>query len=504
MIALATAGSIVVPCASGGSIFDDDWTPPAPRRPIVPPQEIPATGPVVPVAPAAQLPVPAPSTIDSTAARRRPVPDKLVQARSRKLFKEVFAKDLIDRSATGRLVLAAKLLAEAGKSADVPSDEFVLLVGASDAARDADDLSLCLQALDQLATAYEVDGVQVKCETALKMPMHFDGPIEVAENCRAGLELVNQLVAAGDYSEAARLLAKLRQAASGDARFSAILQRKSRDVNALQAAEERVIQPLAKLKATPGDPVANREVGRFLSFVRGDWDRGLPLLIKGDNAAWKGLASQDLTRPTDPRKQIDLGDAWWAAAEGQDGITQGAMRRRAADWYAMAIKSGSIAGLARERLEQRIAATVPAEDDLTTASWMFVSARVSNLNLDVVSASKDDGAAVDQAKPNPKQVWKLVKAEKPGFYYIKSNVSGLDLDVRGASKVENADVCQAVPNLAQVWKVTPAGGGFYYITSNVNGFNLAVLDKSASSGAKIVTAPADPAQVWKFTAAVSN
>src|SRR5438093_201054 len=75
----------VVFTTRAGSIFDDDWTPPPPRKPIVA-TTIPATQPAATTQ--AATPVkPATSPATAPAIARRAVPDKAEQARSRRLFK---------------------------------------------------------------------------------------------------------------------------------------------------------------------------------------------------------------------------------------------------------------------------------------------------------------------------------------------------------------------------------------------------------------------------------
>src|SRR5438067_479597 len=121
---------LVAACAArAGSIFDDDWVPPPQHktqtilpRLKLPPTTLPAdstptaTSPPTPTqaqSPGqAQATSPTPSDSGSkpritaraapaaTAPARRPVPDKVAQAKSRRLFKDIFAKELADRSVT--------------------------------------------------------------------------------------------------------------------------------------------------------------------------------------------------------------------------------------------------------------------------------------------------------------------------------------------------------------------------------------------------------------------
>src|SRR2546422_406059 len=84
--------------AYAGSIFDDDWTPPSPRKIVAPPQDLPPTKatPTTHPGTAAESSVPKPTSpsVADAAPSRRPIPEKAAQAKSRKLFKEVFVKEL--------------------------------------------------------------------------------------------------------------------------------------------------------------------------------------------------------------------------------------------------------------------------------------------------------------------------------------------------------------------------------------------------------------------------
>ena len=65
---------------------------------------------------------------------RHSVPDRVSRAKCRKLFEEIYANELKDRSPAARRKLAQTLLDEAGKTAEGSPDRFVLLNGAIQAA----------------------------------------------------------------------------------------------------------------------------------------------------------------------------------------------------------------------------------------------------------------------------------------------------------------------------------------------------------------------------------
>lgn len=346
------------------SIFDEDWTPP--KRTAPEPLLTPATRPVTPTpngaisAPTVAA-VPSPTGIGQPAltgpisarSGRLPVPSSADQARSRKLLREVFAKELADHTAQGRTRLAERLLTEAKKAIDNSTDQFVLAAGAIQAASEAGDLPLCFRAADAMAQAYDVDALTIKAQAAVGLKYSAASTTQAVPNVVYGLQLTDDLVSAEQVHTAARVCAVLQGAGVRSANLRATVQQTARDVSALCAAYDRAAESAEKLKQSPNDPAANQVVGNYLCFVKGQWQAGLPLLVKSAIPTVAGAASRDLAAPTDATGEVAVGDAWWDAAE-KDVANAAAIRRRAAVWYRKSLDSGQVTGLSRMRLEKRI------------------------------------------------------------------------------------------------------------------------------------------------------
>ena len=369
-IAALLCASLLTCTAHASNIFDDDWTPPAPPKPspatVEPLTTEPGsqtgvmTPPALPERPELALPEPVPEV---RAAPRRAIPPKLEQANSRKLLKTVFAKELTNRSAAGRRELAQKLLAAAATSgADASTDQFVLLIGAVDAAKDAANVVLCVKSVNALADAFDVDGQRLMIDTLLSMPLKANTAAVTVENCFAGLAVIDELVVTGNYTDSARLCAALRPAAAADPKLSAQLQSRQKDIDALKKATEALARQLEQLKAAPDDPAANLSVGKQLCFVLGRWERGLPMLAKGSDLALVSLSKRNLARPTSAVAQKELADGWWDIAASQPPAIAERCKARAADWYKLA--EPELKGLAKVVVQQRLALMVPRDTDL--------------------------------------------------------------------------------------------------------------------------------------------
>jgi len=346
------------PLASAG-LFDDDYVPP-PHH-LTQPAAAPVTDegarpPHTPERPPEiEQGKTAPPTLLAT-------PAAADQMRSRKLLKKVFAHELEDRSSEGRRALADKLLAEAERTADNPSDRFVLLVGACDAAIEGGDLGLAGRAAETAASLYQIDATNLAVNAALKSPIRAATADQAHEDLETGLRWEAQLAKSDDYPDAARLLSALQPLTAADPTAGLLLQEQRRQLDSIRSARDRAQAASERLKSKPTDAVANTSLGEFLCFVKEDFQNGLPALAQSADPALRAAAKQDLAGAATPTEQIAHGDGWWQLANSSAGteLFKAGMRQRAIFWYRKALASGQVTGLNRTMIEKRVAGPPPA------------------------------------------------------------------------------------------------------------------------------------------------
>ncbi len=147
---------------------------------------------------------------------RKPVPSKHDQAKSRALMKDVYVKELADRTPSGRKALGEKLIDQAAKSGDSPSDQFVLLFGAVQAGEEAAELPVCFRAADQLGETYEVEAASILRDAALKMTFKPGPSADISDNLNIGLGLLDRLLESEDFDAATRLVKALQSLTQKD------------------------------------------------------------------------------------------------------------------------------------------------------------------------------------------------------------------------------------------------------------------------------------------------
>jgi outer membrane protein assembly factor BamB len=296
------------------------------------------------------------ATATQQAPAKKAVPAAADQAKAEERLKAkhqaAYTKALKDPAA--RLALAELLLQARDLKDD--ADRFVYLRQACDLAARSADLPLAVQAIDELGRIYVVDVAALRAEALATAVAAVPSPEAARTVVDGGLALADEAVEADHYEQAARLARSAEAAARKTKDLPLILtvQKYQRGVEAARQQFAR-LQPLAdRLRKDPDDPEANLEVGKYLSLLKGEWQRGLFLLAQGNDPALRRLAQRDLAQPDTTAERIEMGDAWWQQADKEKDQARVYLRQRAVYWYEQALAGAD--DLVRGRLEERIAA----------------------------------------------------------------------------------------------------------------------------------------------------
>jgi len=295
-----------------------------------------------------------PPLAEPTAPAKLAVPAPESREKAKKLVLELFANDYTAAKSQGeKAALANKLLAATASAGDDAVGRFMLIEQARQAAIEAGDANVAMSAVDELTAAFTVDSVALTLNTfqqlapQTKTPGAFKG---FAERALGGSEAA---VSAEKFPAAATLV-DLAVAAAKKANDPALL--KEVNARAKQFAEQRVeLEKIAAarqvLTTAPDDPEANTTLGRYLVFVRNDWERGLPHLAKSTDASLQTAAADDLKNPSESAEQLKVADGWWTLAT-PDNKDRAALRQRAAHWYSQSVTK--LVGLEKARVEKRL------------------------------------------------------------------------------------------------------------------------------------------------------
>jgi hypothetical protein len=185
------------------------------------------------------------------------------------------------------------------------------------------------------------------------------------------LKLVDPPLAADDYDQAEKLAANALACAkrSQDLTLTLRVSAKSREIADQKARHDKLRKARETLESDPVDGAANVLVGQFLCAVKGDWERGLPMLAKGSDPTVAALAQKELAGPMDPAAQAAVGDGWWDLSEKEASPVKERFKEHAGIWYAKAVEK--LLGLNKSKTEKRLAECRVAA--LLKGSWMDVT-----------------------------------------------------------------------------------------------------------------------------------
>jgi len=313
---------------------------------------------------------------------RPPVPDADARAAAEKLFQEVYGEQReAAKTAKERLALAQELLSEAARIRNEPAGYFVLLRSAQQVAAEAADAETALHAADRMIRAFEVDPIETKVQCLSAVAEAAKLSTQRRPLANEAFSLVEAAVEEENFEAAIQLGDIARKAAQGAREYKLVKQITARMEEIEEAKEANAFyeKAVARLDKEPTNAAANLAAGRYLCFVQGDWERGVPMLALGSDAALKALAVRELEGPASIDAQVAVGDGWWDLAETREDREKVSLLLRAGYWYGQ-VRVRPITGLVKSKVEQRMAEIAKLGPPVSTPGLPSFQARTPPLS----------------------------------------------------------------------------------------------------------------------------
>jgi type II secretory pathway pseudopilin PulG len=277
------------------------------------------------------------------AESRHPIPSQEQQRATQKLIDEVYTDPK-----------PATLIRDAIRTRDDPAAKYMLLRLGGTLATDNGDFKTAMYAVDQLSTAYAVDGLKIKTAILEQISRKVRDRKIHALLVDESLTLCDQAMSQDRFELAKKLVGVALKAAKKTKSKSVI-----RNCVAMQKqvanrgkAFKQIEESLQELAEDPNNPQLNLAVGNYFCFEKGDWDTGLSHLALGEDPALKAVAIRELKQPSTATAQVELADLWWQLAE-QGGDVKKSMQARAQKWYTVALPK--LSGLEKKKIASRLA-----------------------------------------------------------------------------------------------------------------------------------------------------
>lgn len=293
---------------------------------------------------------------------KQPIPAAAALAEAQQTVKEVFKEELAKaKKPEERWALAKRLLQAGTDEQGSSAARFALLSLARDTATEAGDAQTAFAAAEGLERNFQLDGPSVRRRLALSLTKTLRQAEQRKVFAQAIDTLIGQVIDADHYDQAKLLT----DAALTNARAlsdTAVLKQVVARVGQVRESETAfadVKKAIGVLEKSPSDPEANAKVGRFKCLVKGDFERGLPLLALSNDPTLGPLAEAEIKGVNTPAEQVKLADGWWDFAEKSTGTAKTRVQQRAGHWYVAAL-DGLEKGLLREKVEKRLK-QIPAQ-----------------------------------------------------------------------------------------------------------------------------------------------
>ena len=327
---------------------------------------------------------------------REPLPIAAEIAKAQKRLRQIFITKIAEaKEDDEKSKLSQEMLDDASSMNADPAGAYVLQTAAMKLATDAGEFNDVLQAVDQRVGRFEVNSYEENVTALLKFaegntkrdPDDMDGESFL----KRAVPVVFAAIQDDDYVRASgicRHAYRIRdQEPTEDIQKS--LNRLRLLLASAQREYDKAAKHLAFYREDPEQVEDAAAFGRFLCFIKGDWDRGLPLMVMGGPKNLKDVAEYDLQGSKTTDEEVAMGDRWWDLSIAiRNGVYRQAAQDRASYWYGRAFPNMADS-LDRIHVKNRIAEL--EESDATSPLALIIQlAEDVGVNLNASLASIAD------------------------------------------------------------------------------------------------------------------
>lgn len=278
--------------------------------------------------------------------------------------------------------LIEQLTALADQATD-PAKTYALLLEAEAIATQYENYSTALDLLERRAQRFRIDGLKLRSQLLKRLAgpkvaadlVLFDQASDTAEKAMQAERFDVASEAAALAVSVAKAIDREQKAEakkrgrlggkaagkdeSGPTPVGPGLVKKATALQSRVTAAQKLFveygEALTQLKSQPDDAAANTVAAKYLCFVRGEWQKGLPVLAKSDIDGLRDVAAAELAlvakNNLEPKQQLELAGKWWSAsdAKGISAEQESAIKDHAASFYA------DVADRLTDPLEKRLA-----------------------------------------------------------------------------------------------------------------------------------------------------
>jgi hypothetical protein len=290
--------------------------------------------------------------------KKSPVPPEADIKAAEKGLQQAYKQEFAVQDRVAKRAAARKLLTDA-PSLKNEAERYALLQDISTLSLQAMDPWTALKAIELTGKYFEVNLNDLKTgivNAAKKLATNPADAAIVAEFCLTLWERSmdeTEFDAAAEWGKMAEQIAK----ASKDAPLIQSAKDMSAEAIQVKKERERALQAETSLGAGGDDPAAHTDLGIYLCFIKGEWEKGLPHLSKGIEGSLRELSVKDLLKDTDAEAKLGISIAWRLAAEKEKSpILRKRLLLRSSYWQDEALKGAD--PVAKRKIQKKTAPNI--------------------------------------------------------------------------------------------------------------------------------------------------
>jgi hypothetical protein len=261
---------------------------------------------------------------------------------SEKEVRDIFDLDKA-RSAEERRAKALDLLKNAADTVDDKTAQYVMYRLARDLAAGAGDLPTAMKAIDELTNRFEEDPAGMRVNALVSASKGKLTEKQQRQLVTSAKPIIQMAMSSDDYVSAAKLAGTMGGIARRlkDRLLISEMGQLQKSIRTMQGQYRKAESALETLKTAPDDAAANGAAGHYFAFVKGEWDKALPMLAKSNDKDVKAAAAKEVKKPGDVATQAAIAGSWYDAGSAASAITKGQLWLRSKYWYEKVVKSAA-------------------------------------------------------------------------------------------------------------------------------------------------------------------
>jgi hypothetical protein len=284
---------------------------------------------------------------------RLPIPSAGERRKAEKELKSVFSVEYTEKDPEKLRAFARKLLSQGVETRG--NARYVTLSEAARVSSEGLDLETAWGAIDELSKHFKVDAEKLENAILSSAKKRARTPESASRLAYFILIRVESSIGKEAFESALRLAKEADRLGRAARRPDVSLVARSfgKEIPELKKEKETFSKADLSGAIDLGATGENGRVGRYLAFVKGDWEKGLEFLQYCGEKDLEGIARKELAPPSAGDGQHSLAESWQELARKErNSLQKKRYQGRALHWYELALPEAT--GLLKSKIEKRL------------------------------------------------------------------------------------------------------------------------------------------------------